>query len=93
MQRRRIPVLDSVFDRINILLWPRLKLVLDTNLKSVDNANAKRLGVVSKNPHYVTRRSLSLTPPPLYCIKPYLFFYIIHVIACFIIYPLSLFFV
>ena len=25
MQRRRIPVLDGFFDRVSLLLWPRLK--------------------------------------------------------------------
>lgn len=56
MQKRRIPVLDSLFDRINMLLWPRLKLILDANMKSIETANPKKLGAVSKNPHYVTRR-------------------------------------
>lgn len=33
MQRRRVPVLDSFFDRVNMLLWPRFKTVFDNNLK------------------------------------------------------------
>lgn len=33
MQRRRVPVLDSFFDRVNMLLWPRFKAVFDNNLK------------------------------------------------------------
>lgn len=33
MQRRRVPVLDSFFDRVNMLLWPRFKAAFDNNLK------------------------------------------------------------
>lgn len=33
MQRRRVPVLDSFFDRVNMLLWPRFKTIFDNNLK------------------------------------------------------------
>ena len=55
MQRRRIPVLDSLFDRISMLLWPRFKQVFDSNLKSIKAANAKKLGPVDLSPHYVSR--------------------------------------
>jgi len=57
MQRRRIPVLDSLFDRISLLLWPRFKQVFDANLKSIRSANAKKLGAVDVSPHYVSRYS------------------------------------
>ena len=56
MQRRRVPVLDSFFDRINMLLWPRLKLVLDAHLKSVEGASASKLGATSTSTHHVTKR-------------------------------------
>ncbi|CAM9959091.1 unnamed protein product [Ectocarpus sp. 6 AP-2014] len=56
MQRRRVPVLDSFFDRVNMLLWPRFKTIFDNNLKSVKAANPKRMGVIERHPHYVTRR-------------------------------------
>jgi hypothetical protein len=55
MQRRRIPVLDALFDRISLLLWPRFKQVFDANFKSIKNANAKKLGPVDVSPHYVSR--------------------------------------
>ena len=61
MQKRRIPVLDPVFDRINMLLWPRLKVIFDANLRSVEFVNHRRLGLVSKNPHYITRRYAEFT--------------------------------
>ena len=60
MQRRRIPVLDSLFDRISMLLWPRLKAVLDANIRSVRTANAKKLGAVDLTPHYVCKRYAEL---------------------------------
>ena len=56
MQRRRVPVLDAFFDRVTMLLWPRFKALFDANLKSVRNANAKKLGSVDLHPHYVSRR-------------------------------------
>merc|ERR1711991_875117 len=60
MQRRRIPILDSFFDRISLLLWPRFKFVLDANIKSLRSANVKRLGSFDMTPHYVTRRFAEL---------------------------------
>jgi hypothetical protein len=56
MQRRRVPVLDAFFDRISLLLWPRLKNILDANLKSLKAANPRKLGPVDLTPHYVSRR-------------------------------------
>ena len=56
MQRRRIPVLDSLFDRISLLLWPRFKFVLDANFKSIKSANPKKLGTIDLTTHYVSRR-------------------------------------
>lgn len=59
MQRRRIPVLDSFFDRICMLLWPRFKFVFDANLKSLRNANFRKLGTIELTPHYVSRSAFS----------------------------------
>jgi hypothetical protein len=56
MQRRRVPVLDAFFDRISLLLWPRLKNILDANLKSLKAANPRKLGPVDLTPHYISRR-------------------------------------
>lgn len=60
MQRRRIPSLDSFFDRISMLLWPKLKLVFEMNLKSIKNANPRKLGTIDLGPHYVSRRYAEL---------------------------------
>ena len=35
LARRRLPALDAYFDRVNLLLWPRLKSLLDAQLASV----------------------------------------------------------
>lgn len=35
MTKRRNPALDEHFDAVNLLLWPRVKMVLDLHLKSV----------------------------------------------------------
>ena len=64
MQRRRVPVLDSFFDRISLLLWPRFKQVFDSNMKSIKGAYASSsaLSAAKRNasgdllaPHYVSR--------------------------------------
>jgi vacuolar protein sorting-associated protein 52 len=47
MQRRRIPVLDSLFDRISLLLWPRFKFILDLNIKSIRGISIKKIGNIS----------------------------------------------
>lgn len=60
MQRRRVPVLDSFFDRISLLLWPRFKFVMDLNLKGLKNAVPKKLGSVDLTPHYISRRYAEL---------------------------------
>jgi hypothetical protein len=60
MQRRRIPVLDSFFDRISMLLWPRFKIVFGMNLKSIKAANPRKLGSVDLTTHYVSRRYAEL---------------------------------
>ena len=60
MQRRRIPILDSFFDRVSLLLWPRFKHVFELNLKSVKSANQKKLGPIDLSPHYISRRYAEL---------------------------------
>ncbi len=57
MQRRRIPILDPMFDRIAMLLWPRFKQLLDLNVKSLKMTPAvRRTSAQDLSPHYVTRR-------------------------------------
>ena len=56
MQRRRVPVLDSFFDHMSMLFWPRFKVIFDANVKSLKEANPKKLGTIDLTPHYVSRR-------------------------------------
>ena len=56
MQRRRIPVLDSYFDRISLVLWPKFKSVFDTNIRAMKEINIKKLGSVADlSPHYIAK--------------------------------------
>ena len=61
MKRRNINVLDGFFDKITILLWPRLKIIMDAQLRSVRTANAKKLGGVEFHAHYFARRYAEFT--------------------------------
>ncbi|KAJ7547393.1 hypothetical protein O6H91_08G084000 [Diphasiastrum complanatum] len=56
MSRRRIPCLDSYFDKVNILVWPRFKMVFDMHLNSLRTANVRTLWEDDVHPHYVMRR-------------------------------------
>lgn len=56
MWNRRIPSLDSYFDKLVLVLWPRFKLVFDMHLSSLRTANPRALWEDDVRPHYVTRR-------------------------------------
>lgn len=56
MTRRRVPCLDAYFDKVNLMLWPRFKMVFDSHLASVKQASARALWEADVHPHYVTRR-------------------------------------
>ena len=60
MNRRRIPVLDTFFDRVNNMLWPRFEAVVDMNMNSLRTANAKDLGPMDLSPQYVSKRFAEL---------------------------------
>jgi len=48
--------LDAFFDRVNILLWPRFKIILDMHVESVQKVKANSVKKDSILPHYVTTR-------------------------------------
>ena len=54
MQDRNITVLNNFFDRVSMLLWPRLKCILDAHQRSIKNAPLKKLSC--KQCHFVSRR-------------------------------------
>lgn len=61
MQSRNVDVMDGFFDRVASLLWPRLKMIMDAQLRSVSGANSKKLGGVELHAHYVSRRYAEFT--------------------------------
>lgn len=56
MQRRCCPCLDPYLDRIDLLLWPRIKVILDKNVASLANGSPGKLGPLEFNVHFVTKR-------------------------------------
>ncbi|CAM6121999.1 unnamed protein product [Calypogeia fissa] len=71
MSRRRVPCLDSYFDKLNLLIWPRFKLVFDMHLSSIRSANVRTLWEDDVRPHYVTRRYAEFAASLLYLNKDY----------------------
>ena len=58
MKSRGVNVLDNLHDRIDMLIWPRVKSVVDNNLRSVKAAigSPKKLGAVDLHAHVVSKR-------------------------------------
>ena len=75
MKQRRVidESTDAFFDRITGLLWPRFKFLIDNQIKSLQSANGKKLGLASStetseniaavelHSHYVARRYAEFT--------------------------------
>lgn len=61
MQRRRVGCLDSYLDALQLLLWPRLKTVMDANIASLRKYHQQGLKAPENtHPHLVTRRYAEL---------------------------------
>lgn len=56
MKQRRVNVLDNFFDRVNMLLWPRLKGLIDNNIRALRASTPKKLGSIDLHAHYISRR-------------------------------------
>jgi hypothetical protein len=56
MQRRCCPCLDPYLDRIDLLLWPRIKVVLDKNIASLTSSSPGKLGPLEFHVHFVAKR-------------------------------------
>ncbi|GAB5357971.1 hypothetical protein AAMO2058_000419400 [Amorphochlora amoebiformis] len=56
MRQRQTDCLDSLFDRINMLLWPRFKVVLDAHLASIRTVRVSSVSRGNTSVHYVSRR-------------------------------------
>jgi len=61
LKSRKIDSLNTFFDQVTHLLWPRLKMVMDAHLRSIRNANAQKFGGVDLHAHYVSRRYAEFT--------------------------------
>jgi hypothetical protein len=61
MHLRHVFVLDTFFERLTQLLWPRLKIIMDAQLRSLRLATAAKLGGVELHAHYVSRRYAEFT--------------------------------
>ena len=61
MQQRQIPAMDDYLDKLNILIWPRLKLVLDMHIASVRKAGDRAFWSSDAGPALVTRRFAEFT--------------------------------
>jgi len=60
MSRKRNPALDDHFDAINLMLWPRVKAILDWHLESLENCQHIDTDIVPSKILPVTRRYTSL---------------------------------
>lgn len=61
MKERNVDTLDKFFDSITKLLWPRLKTVMDKQIRSVRDGQVKKLGGIDLHSHYVSRRYAEFT--------------------------------
>ncbi|KAH6557350.1 hypothetical protein KP509_1Z119900 [Ceratopteris richardii] len=61
MSRRRIPCFDPYLDKVNLMLWPRFKMVFDLHLSSIRSANIWALWENDVHAHYVMRRYAEFT--------------------------------
>lgn len=60
MTKRRVPCLDDYLDRLHLLLWPRFKVLFDTQLSSIRAGNERQLYTGECAVHGVTKRYAAL---------------------------------
>ncbi|VAH04629.1 unnamed protein product [Triticum turgidum subsp. durum] len=61
MSNRRLPCLDTYFDKALIYLWPRFKIVFDMYIQSLYQCDAKMLWVDGTHPHHIVRCYMEFT--------------------------------
>ncbi|XP_063358376.1 vacuolar protein sorting-associated protein 52 homolog [Cydia amplana] len=54
--KRAVAALDSYWDSLHSILWPRLDFVLKLNIQSVRECDPAKLSNKELGPHYITRR-------------------------------------
>ncbi|KAG1668944.1 hypothetical protein FOA52_000988 [Chlamydomonas sp. UWO 241] len=71
MSRRRVPCLDDYLDRVQLLLWPRFKVLFDLQLSSLKSASDRHLASDSPDVHIVVRRYAALAASMLFLMAEY----------------------
>eukprot|EP00877_Chromochloris_zofingiensis_P003974 jgi/Chrzof1/13578/Cz08g03010.t1 len=61
MSKRRVPCLDDYLDRVNLLLWPRYKVLFDVQQSSIRAGSERQLFNNDCSVHFVTKRYAALT--------------------------------
>lgn len=61
MKQRKVDSLDKFFDSVTNLLWPRLKTIMDKQIRSVRDGDSRKLGFTELHAHYVSRRYAEFT--------------------------------
>ncbi|XP_073941067.1 vacuolar protein sorting-associated protein 52 homolog [Choristoneura fumiferana] len=54
--KRAVAALDSYWDSLHSIIWPRLDLILRFNIQSVRECDPAKLSNKELGPHYITRR-------------------------------------
>jgi len=71
MTQRHVPYLDDYLDRINLMLWPRLKMLFDMQLASVRTGLERQLFTDSVAVHTVAKRYAALASSMLLLMAEY----------------------
>lgn len=71
MTKRRVPCLDDYLDRVQLLLWPRFKILFDGQLSSVRSGTERVLFQESVSVHGVVKRYAALASSMLLLMAEY----------------------
>ena len=55
-QQKDVNALDRYWDTLHGLFWPRLQIVIKSNVQSVKDCDPQKMKITDLRPHYVTRR-------------------------------------
>lgn len=54
--KRAVPALDSYWEALVDMLWPRFETIFQMQIQSVKTCDPEKLGTCDARPHYITRR-------------------------------------
>ena len=55
-QQKDVYALDRYWDTLHGLFWPRLQIVIKSNVQSVKDCDPQKMKITDLRPHYITRR-------------------------------------